>query len=354
MFLEKITSRFDLVLLIACLQALLTSAAQAADWGYDGTEAPPKAVPLIEHSAAALQKSLVKPSKSVAKESLPPAGTPGKAGSKPAAAKSQKQAVSPAVQTLPPKNADDKALSESPHDAFIDKDQQAARCWMQLFQACSKQNLDYAQQKRIEAYVLNKGKQGAKQNAELRSVLKFWPKIITDLREKPEMEMHYADLFRALLRLHERTATEKTNVEASPFSSDADLISELLGLQRVAVADAIPFTEDAVNAYADMAVFIYEQQHSGRTIDANDNRALFAKVVVEKFNRAPTDADRRAMASFDLAWAKFKIIWYSSNESTRKLLLEKLVKVGANSSLTVTKDPLLDTVLSNWPWSVTP
>ena len=125
-------------------------------------------------------------------------------------------------------------------------------------------------------------------------------------------------------------------------------------MQRIAVDDKPPFTEDAVNAYADMAVFIYEQQHAGKTIDANDNRTLFAKVVVEKFNRAPTEADRRAMASFDLAWAKFQVIWFSSNEQTRKLLLDKLVNSGANSSLTVAKDPLLDLVLSNWPWKTTP
>ncbi|MBX9722678.1 MAG: hypothetical protein K2X81_14865, partial [Candidatus Obscuribacterales bacterium] len=262
----------------------------------------------------------------------------------------------PAVpgQAVPKVTTPESAASSSPADAFIDKDQQAARCWLQLFQACSKQPMEYAQQKRMEAYMLQKARQSPKNTDELRSILKFWPKMMNDLQKNPEMEMHYADLFKALLRLHERSSSEKTHVEGSEFGSDADLIGELLGLQRVAVPGDPAFTEDAVNAYADMAVFIYEQRHDGRTIDANDNRALFAKVVVEKFNRAPTDADQRAMASFDLAWAKFKIIWFSSDDKTKKILLEKLEKTGANSTLTVAKDPLLDAVLSNWPWKVTP
>lgn len=240
-------------------------------------------------------------------------------------------------------------------DSVVDKDQAAARCWLQLFQVVSKERMDFPEQKKLEAYMLGKGRQGPEQNKELRSILTFWPKLMTDLRDHPDLEMHYSDLFRALLRLHERVATEKTNVVGSDFASDADMVTQLLGLQRIAVNDeAIPFTEDAVNAYADMAFFIYEQNHAGRTIEASDNRALFAKVVVEKFNRAPTDADRRAMASFDLAWAKFKIVWNSTDEKTHQLLMEKLVKSGANSTLSVTKDPLLDLVLTNWPWKTSP
>lgn len=360
------TCRHSMLLLYfgAAFFATANIFALADDWGYDGVKAPlPVEKPYIEEqSAANLTKSYVKPSKSLpasaktSQKSAAAAVAPNKSSAKQAGtgkttSLGNKAAVPPSV--VPDLPSVSRPAADSV-DAFIDKDQQAARCWVQLFQACAKQKMDYTQQKQMEAYMLGKGRAGAKQADELRSIMKFWPKLMTDLRDKPEMEMHYADLFKALLRLHERTGTEKTHVEASPFSSDADLISELLGLQRLAVPGDPPFTEDAVNAYADMAVFIYEQQHAGRTIDANDNRTLFAKVVVEKFNRAPTTADQQAMASFDLAWAKFKIIWFSSDEKTQKLLLEKLVRAGANSTLTVAKDPLMDAVLSNWPWKTTP
>lgn len=214
--------------------------------------------------------------------------------------------------------------------------------------------MDYTQQKRVEAYLLGKSRLGGKYSDEVLSILKFWPKMMSELRNKPEMEMHYADLFRALLRLYEKTGSEKIEIEGSPYTSDTDVITELLGLERLAVSGSPSFSEDAVNAYADMAIFIYEQTHAGRTIDGPDNRTVFAKVVVQKFNDAPTDADRRAMASFDLAWAKFKIIWFDADEGTRKVLLDKLVQKGAASSLSVTKNPLLETVLSNWPWKTMP
>ena len=328
-----------------CLVLLTSPSGQASDWGYEGTTGTgqPEKV-LEEQSAASLTKSLLKPNKSAA----------------PAIKKSGAK-LPPAPPALPPdptrtlvKESAKDAGSGNSIDNIIDKDMQAARCWLQLFQACSKQTLDYTEQKRMEAYVLGRERQGGKAKEEFRSVLSFWPKLINDLRDRPEMEMHYRDLFKALLRLHERSNNEKTRIEGSPYNSDADLISQLLGLERIAVPGEPPFSEDAVDAYADMAVFIYEQQHAGRTIDANDNRTLFAKVVVEKFNRAPTDADRRAMSSFDLAWAKFKIIWFSSSGARQKALLEKLVKAGASSTLTVSKDPLLDLVLSNWPWKTNP
>lgn len=279
-----------------------------------------------------------------AKTAIPGHGS-GKGSSE--SPKSRVQPVSPGSSIL------DQALLSSGYASS--SEQQTARCWLQLLQVSAKNPLEPAQQKRMESYIIARAKSKQDESARLQKILKFWPKLLEDLRVRPDMEPHYADLFRALLRLHERTSgAAKTLIENSPYSCDGDLITELLGLERIAVDDTPPFTEDAVNAYADMAVFIYEQQHAGRTIDASDNRALFAKVIAEKFRMAPTERDRRAMANFDLSWTKFKIIWFSSSESTRKLLLEKLVKTGADSSLTVAKDPLLDLVMSNWSWETSP
>lgn len=376
-----IVSKQQLSLLALSVAVLAQSPAPAEDWGYDPTEAPKK---IEEQSAASMAKTLVpktgaktanvKPS-AMKKPTTPVTVVPktvlnremkGDKNPEPEVGKTvdREKSENPgthsgksgAPNTVPVAHPF-AGLNGNPAnsvDAYIDKDQQSARCWVQLFQTCAKEKMDYVQQKQAEAYIVAKAHMGEKQTQEVRSILKFWPKLINDLRDKPDMEMHYADLFKALLRLHERTDTEKVNVPGSPYSSDADLIGQLLGLQRTAVAGDPSFSEDAVNAYADMAVFIYEQQHDGRTIDANDNRTLFAKVVVEKFNRAPTPADQRAMASFDLSWSKFKVLWFSSDASTRKLLLAKLMNTGANSSLSVRKDPLLEIVMANWPWKTMP
>lgn len=383
-----IVSKQILPLLAFSVFIVSGNVARADDWGYEQPPAPKK---IEEQSAASMVKTLIPkanpktaapvktaPAKANPVKAAPAKSTPARANQPSGLSreikgdKDPKAAAPDVFSTVEREKTED--TTAAPHtvpgraqpfagirgsgassiDAIVDKDQQAARCWVQLFQTVSKEKMDYSQQKQMEAYIVGKAHKGEKETQEIRSILKFWPKLINDLKDKPDMEMHYADLFKALLRLHERTSTEATEVPNSPFHSDADLIGQLLGLQRLAVAGDPSFSEDAVNAYADMAVFIYEQQHAGRTIDAADNRTLFAKVVVEKFNRAPTPADQRAMASFDLAWSKFKIIWFSSSSSTQKVLLDKLVNSGANSSLSVVKDPLLDTVLANWPWTTKP
>lgn len=371
--------------------ALIPRAALADDWGYEGASRLPATKPAaqrpaiippiieeqIEESAASLAKSMVKTPAKVAaptpavKTNSPfartPKAVPAKGPGSPVKMAPANAAASAGPSKTLPSSAAPKTggatagsgrslFNSTPTgvDAAVDKNMQAARCWLQLFQACNKQPMDYTQQKRVEAYLLGKSRLGGKYSDEVLSILKFWPKMMSELRNKPEMEMHYADLFRALLRLYEKTGSEKIEIEGSPYTSDTDVITELLGLERLAVSGSPSFSEDAVNAYADMAIFIYEQTHAGRTIDGPDNRTVFAKVVVQKFNDAPTDADRRAMASFDLAWAKFKIIWFDADEGTRKVLLDKLVQKGAASSLSVTKNPLLETVLSNWPWKTMP
>ena len=370
---------------IALSAGMTTPSAFADDWGYEGaaplpatrpaakpTIIPPIIEEQVEESAASLAKSMIKPPAkppgSSVKSNSPFARTPnavpakpGSPGSKPAVPGKvppggSAASSSPAASKSGSTPANRPLFNTSPVgvDAAVDKNVQAARCWLQLYQACNKQAMDYTQQKRVEAFILGKARLGGKHSEEVLCILKFWPKMMSELRNKPEMEMHYADLFRALLRLYEKTGSEKIEIEGSPYTSDTDLITELLGLERMAVSGNPSFSEDAVNAYADMAIFIYEQTHAGRTIDGPDNRTVFAKVVVQKFNDAPTDADRRAMASFDLAWAKFKIIWFDADEATRKVLLNKLVQKGAASSLTVTKNPLLDTVLGNWPWKTMP
>ncbi|MBY0356551.1 MAG: hypothetical protein K2W82_01005 [Candidatus Obscuribacterales bacterium] len=313
--------------------------AWAADWGYEEAETAP---PLTEMRAPKPKQS-VSPSGFV--RSAPPAKPTVKPKPETKTTLPPKPVAPSAAATVPAK---EKAAATT--ESYVDKNKQAAVCWLQLCQGACKTQLSFSQQKGIEAYMLGKAKQGGAKTEEVLSVLKFWPQFIFKLRDKAELEFQYADLFRALLRIRQGQNCEKITVDGSDYTSDSELITDLLGVERIAVAGEPPMTEAAVNAYADMACFIYEQQHDGKTIDANDNRALFARVITEKFKAAPTAADRQAMASFDLAWAKFKIIWFNSSEKTRHLLLEKLIKSGAGSTMTVAKDPVMELILSNWPW----
>lgn len=345
-------------LLFATLLLSVQLPAPAADWGYEDQPPARKAGaqhPVEEASASGFARSLV-PGKSAP----PPGKKPAAAGIKPAAAASGMKPVGSGTSAIKPKPD----AKNKPHgvpspvkneeagapQGVVDRDKQAAICWLQLFQGSSKEHLSFEYQKRIEKYMLNKAALGGKNSDEVLSILKFWPKFIFQLKGKPELEFQYADLFRALLRIRQGQSCETLALEG-PDKSDSELISELLGPERIAVSGNPPLTEAAINAYADMACFIYEQQHDGKTIDANDNRALFARVVADKFKEAPTDQDRKAMANFDLVWAKFKIVWFSSNEKTRQVLLQKLVKTGAGSTLTVAKEPVMEQILSTWPWA---
>lgn len=330
--------------------------AMSADWGYEGEpdvpvkqpnrpavemKAPPPAL-IVSPSSAAKPKVTTPPSTNKPASTKPPTGASAtKVGANVGAAVGSsglpKAATAGSMQPV----------------GKVDPDRQASVCWQQLFQIAAKSPLSEEQQKRFESYMLAKSKLDEAHAQEVRSILKFWPALISAMKDKPELEEGYVNLFHALLRIREAMPIEKLSVPGD-LTSDSDLITELLGIQRIAVADTPPLTEEAVNAYADLTCFIYEQKNPGKTVDADDNRALLARVVADKFRAAPTENDKRAMAHFDLSWAKFKILWDNADETTRKLMLEKLTKSGAGSTLALGKDPLMEKVLGSWPWPVKP
>src|SRR5262249_11227712 len=114
----------------------------------------------------------------------------------------------------------------------VDPDKQAAVCWQQLFQVVAATPPSAEQQRRVEDYMYARSKLGGKYTTEVRSILKFWPRVINQLKGKPEMEAGYVTLLHALLRLHEAQGSEKLNVPGD-ITSDLDLITELLGIQRI-------------------------------------------------------------------------------------------------------------------------
>ena len=170
----------------------------------------------------------------------------------------------------------------------------------------------------------------------------FWPLIENEMRMNPEQKANFKDLFRALLRLESHSA--------SVSRTESDTLSSVLGLERIAVAGNPNLTEEAVDAYADMACFLYEQKHTGKTIDAMDNRVIFASVIAKKFEEAPNDADKQSMANFALKWSKFKILYAKADEAQKADLIKR-IRGSSPKELEVTvKCPALDAVLSHGPW----
>jgi hypothetical protein len=136
----------------------------------------------------------------------------------------------------------------------------------------------------------------SEQDPDVSSITTFWKALKPKLKGE-EQRANYRHLFRALLRLRLNsgvaTQTEKT------------LIEEALGPQRMVVDEGeVPFSEDAVNAYTDMAMFLYERHNPGKDINTDQNRELFSNVIRGRFREAPSDADRAAMNNFPLNWAK--------------------------------------------------
>jgi hypothetical protein len=364
----------DLCFLFVGSFAAIPSLAIANDWGYEGApDLPPKPVELRAQPAALIgqpqnktspvMKSVspggaaAKPSAVTTKSSVgtakpaPPNAVPSKPAHTSLFAKPNASSapIKPAG-TVPVQPA---AMAPAAVSEHVDQDKQASVCWQQLFQVAARHPLSYEQQKKFEDYMLEKAKLGGKHQIEVRSILKFWPRLVAEMRQNPDLEAGYVSLFHALLRMREAMPAEKLEVSGE-INSDSDLITELLGVQRTAVPGDPPLTEEAINAYADLTCFIYEQRHPGKTVDADDNRALLARVVADKFREAPTANDRKAMAHFDLSWAKFRILWDSADAPTRKIMLDKLDKSGAGSTLALAKNPVLEQVLLAWPWSAKP
>ena len=213
----------------------------------------------------------------------------------------------------------------------------AADDWIELYNLVSKEPLSDEQKSRLRAALLNDIKSGHRDD--LAAIVQYWPSV-KDLMEKhPLSQEGFAALFRALLRFQTR----------SKKSADADRVAEVLGPERIAHPGDPPLTEEAVDAYADMACFMYEQNHPGKTIDATDNRAIFASVIMKKYEEAPTPKDQRAMANFALTWAKFKISWALASDEGRQGLVKSL-EAGTKPPHQP-GDELIDRIIRGGPWA---
>jgi hypothetical protein len=325
--------------------AFLMAASQSvpcfsSDWGYEGAPEP-----IVPERAVALplKRPEAKPAPKTPAQKAPHAqvnSQPQKAG---APSKERSAVKGKAPNTVAPAAA---AVKPDPLRPSL-------AAWVQIYQMAGARDLNDDEKARLTKALSQRSKQDASGLASVEAPLSFWPRVKTYVADHPEQKENYQSLMKALLRFRQRDLTARLGQgDASaqdPASDESNLIGELLGPVRLAADGSTPLTSDAVDAYADMACFLYEQRHPGKTIDALDNRAVFATVIGEKFRNAPSDRDRKAMAGFDLTWAKFKIIWTGADAGTRKQLLDRLENKGANSASEGAVDPTLNGVLKYWP-----
>lgn len=243
----------------------------------------------------------------------------------------------------------------TPVEKEKDHNTQAVEAWLELYQFVSMdEELTEPQQKLAQQSLYAKLLTG--QSSEVLSILEFWPTVKRVAQLMPAQQNNYKDLFKALLRLQLRAAQATQSNLSETASGELELISQLLGPERVAVPGDPPLTDAAIKAYADMACFIFEQNHPGRTVDAEDNRTMFANVICDKYRNAPDGASKEAMLNFDLTWAKFKILWTKGTEADRQQMLSQW-NTGAKpvtATPVVQRPPVSDVtlaaVLNNGPW----
>ncbi len=196
-----------------------------------------------------------------------------------------------------------------------------------------------ADQKRRFIETLN-GLLAGKDGKTLESISLFWAGVDKAAANEEQMA-NYRLLFRSLLRRRAQSSTIP--------SEEKEMLMEALGPQRVALSGEPPLTEEAINAYADMACFLYEKNFPGRTVDADDNRQVFIKVIKQKFEDAPRPEDKAAMNNFPISWAKFRIMYIDSSLTDRKAMESKIVSETGLAGMNI-KNATLERVLRSPLW----
>ncbi len=346
-----------LLLLTVCDTTIM---AAETDWGYGDSKSTKKTEPVQELKAGPAQplNAVSPPGKG-----SPPAGrktapkvVPKKSASMPSPAsvkpspaaevnyfartKPPSASPAPAVKAKSGRNLPDTASLESePEQTAAGSDGEAVSDWLELLNLASKQPLDDDQKSRFRSQLQQKLQ--TDRRAEVLSILKFWPQAAKDISFGIDQREGFASLFRALLRFESKS--KQLSAE------DGVILAEVLGAERIALPGDPPLTEEAVDAYADMACFMYEQRHPGKTIDAIDNRTIFASVICQKYNNAPTPTAKKAMANFALSWAKFKIAWADAGPPQREQLLASL-EAGTKPPAELNAK-VVDLIINAGPWA---
>ncbi len=175
---------------------------------------------------------------------------------------------------------------------------------------------------------------------EFASINAYWKRLNERMKDV-DQRGNYRLLFRALLSMR---------ADAADVSdAEKEMIFEALGPKRIAEPGPPPLTEDAIHAYTDMACFLYDYSHPGKTVDADDNRELYGLMVRDKFKKAPSDKDRVAMNNFPLNWAKFRILYQDADEEKRKVMAERIASPEGLKGMN-NRNEMLESVLSAPSW----
>jgi len=319
--------------------------ASETDWGYSDTKNTQKPNPVTELKAAPAQSLNALPTPP-RKKTAPVAAHPVPAPKpKPKSTEgnyfSRTKAAVP-VNSSPETTKSSNSRSTQDHvtpSTSGDRDEDAIVDWLELFNLASKEPLAEEQKARIRLQLQHK-LQSDRRN-EVLSILKFWPATAQEISYGIDQKEGFITLFRALLRFQSRS--KKLAAE------DSTILPEVLGPERIALPGDPPLTEDAVDAYADMTCFMYEQRHPGKTIDAIDNRTIFASVICQNYTKAPSAAAKKAMANFALSWAKFKIAWADAGPPQRDRLLASL-EAGSKPPAELNAK-IVDMIITSGPWA---
>jgi hypothetical protein len=168
----------------------------------------------------------------------------------------------------------------------------------------------------------------------------FMPAVEHHLKDHAQNAEDIGHLFCALLRL----------VCSSGKLPDEQVktIESILGPPQILVAGNPALSDEALNAYNEMACFMFEQKNPGKTVEAEDNRAVFRHVIKDKFQEAPTLKDKQAMANFAVTWGKFKVAWDLASAPEKALLLANFNQGKTPSS--EAEPELARRILGNGPW----
>ncbi|MBK7746724.1 MAG: hypothetical protein IPI39_05730 [Candidatus Obscuribacter sp.] len=327
-------------------------AADSGDWGYEDIPGQ-KGISTIQKSTAPKQSAS--------------AATKGRAEANPAkqlnapAPASTNARMQPQPLAEPQKPAQPRILQ-----AFPVKNLNDLQSWLEIFALVHSSpqeddrtmlpelaTLSNDQQKELTEFIQSK----LTDQGHYKGIAPLWAQVRAKVSSNVDYKFAYRALFRALIR-HWLLQTERASqfdghsAVALPMSIDDDkkpkvsskpepikldkveeLFAELMGSSRIIEEGPPPLTEDAVLAYTDMTCFLYAKTHPDKTVDQDDNREIFANVVKDKFNNAPTAKAKLAMSNFDLTWASFRCRYLEVNESERLRMIKTIAAPSGNASV---------------------
>ncbi|MCW5823193.1 MAG: hypothetical protein KIT34_10345 [Cyanobacteria bacterium TGS_CYA1] len=297
-----------------------TQSAYSADWGYENDKEPesiPKTHPKPDQ--APVKKPLLKRPKA---EPVEQRATPGKLvpDAKPAPKPESKASLSSVTKSwLEMLGLINQASGELPEKFPPDK---------------LPTQLQGDQRERFETLLNQNNK-----DPEVAKIQNYWPTVRPFMNDVDHRD-NYRLLFRSLLRTKASKLPDQNPLK--------EMIQESLGPDRIAISGNTSLSEDAIGAYTDMTCLLYEKTHPGKTVDADDNRAVFAQLVRNKFEHAPTEADKKAMNAFPLTWSIFRILYTSATDEERDKMSKELAQGGKFAHMKIT-DKTLALVLSQFP-----